>query len=287
MTASGTFGYGVEFEEHLDLTRLGAIVTKGLSIEPRAGNPPQRIVETPGGMLNSIGLQNVGVELFLRDSLPRLRELGVTVVCNIFGQSLEDYVRVTERLEREEGVAALELNASCPNVTEGGIMFGRDPEQLAGLVRAVRGATGRPLITKLTPNVTDIVELAHAAVEAGSDILSLVNTYQGMAVDVERRRPIPPGGVGGLSGPAIKPMALYAVSQVAPRVDVPVMGIGGIVCLRDVLEFLVVGARAVQIGTANYVEPAIAERMVDELAAWLAEHDIGDVNEIVGTLERT
>ena len=286
MTASGTFGYGLEFEGLLDLARLGAIVTKGLSPEPRPGNPPQRIVETPGGMLNSIGLQNVGVEVFVREKLPRLRELGATVVCNVFGECVEDYVRVAERLDGEEGVAALELNVSSPNARRGGIEFGRDPALLEEVVGAVRRATRKPLLTKLTPNVTDIVALARVAEGAGSDVLSLVNTYTGMAVDLERRRPIPALGHGGLSGPAIKPLALYAVARVASQVGVPVIGIGGIVSARDALEFLVAGARAVQVGTASYVEPDVAVRIVDGIAAWLAERGIADVNEIVGTLER-
>jgi dihydroorotate dehydrogenase (NAD+) catalytic subunit len=285
MTASGTFGYGLEFSTHLDLRRLGALVTKGLSPEPREGNPPQRIVETCGGMLNSIGLQNVGVEAFCRDKLPRLRELGATVVCNVFGEKVEDYVRVAERLDGEPGVAALELNVSCPNVREGGIEFGRDPRLLGEVVATVRRASRLPLITKLTPNVTDISVLARAAQDAGADVLSLVNTYTGMAVDLEKRRAVPARGVGGLSGPAIKPLALYAVSQVAGRVSVPVIGIGGIVSARDALEFLVAGARAVQVGTANYVDPAVAARILDGIEAWLAERGIRDVNEVVGTLE--
>jgi len=285
MGASGTFGYGLEFQDFLDLEALGGFVTKGLSLLPRKGHPPPRIVETPCGMLNAIGLHNVGVEAFLEEKLPALRGLDTAVVCNVFGERIEDYVRLVERLDGQEGVAGLELNVSCPHVERGGVEFGSDPRLLHEVTSACRAATGLPLWVKLTPTVTDILETAQAAVEAGADALSLVNTYRGMAVDLERRRAIPARGVGGLSGPAIKPMALYAVHRVARAVSVPVVGIGGIRNATDVLEFLVAGARAVQVGTMNYVEPGITARLAGEVGDWLASHGVPDINDLVDSLE--
>lgn len=284
MGASGTFGYGLEFEDFLDLESLGGFVTKGLSLDPRLGHPPPRIVETPAGMLNAIGLQNIGVEAFLREKLPALRDRDVVVVCNVFGERIEEYAGVLERLEGQEGVAAAELNVSCPHVERGGVEFGQDPGLLHELVSACRSVTSLPLWVKLTPAVSELLDTARAAVDAGADVLSLVNTYRGMAVDLEGRRAIPAGGVGGLSGPAIKPMALYAVHRVARGVSVPVVGIGGIRSATDVLEFLVAGARAVQVGTMNYVEPGITARLVPEVREWLEARSIGDVNDLVGTL---
>ena len=286
LAASGTFGYGLEFVPFFDLREIGGFVTKGLSLRPLAGTHPHRIVETPGGMLNAIGLQNVGVEAFVAERLPALREAGATVVANVFGETVEEYAEVAAILDTADGVAAIELNVSCPNVRRGGMLFGQDPEGLGQVVAAARRATRKPLWTKLTPNVTDLVRLARVAEGEGSDALCLVNTYSGMAVDIETRAPVIRFGSGGLSGPAIKPMALWAVYQVAPQVKVPVIGIGGIARLSDALEFLLVGARAVQVGTANYIEPDVSARIARGLPAWLAARGVADVNEFVGTIER-
>lgn len=282
LTASGTFGYGLEYEPFFDLASLGGVVVKGISPRERSGNPPPRIVETPCGMLNAIGLQNVGVERFAREKLPALRERDTAVVVNVYGHRVEDYVAVAERLEREPGIAALELNLSCPNVAEGGLEIGRSPAAVERVTRAVRDVTNRPLWVKLTPNVTDITEPARAAVAGGADALSLVNTFVGMVIDIERRRPVLSHGTGGLSGPAIRPMAVAMVWQVARAVEVPVIGIGGIASVRDVVEFLLAGARAVQVGTANFGDPSVAARLVAGLSRWCAEHGVEDVNELVG-----
>jgi len=285
LTASGTFGYGDEFSPFLDLGRLGGLVTKGLSPRPREGNPPPRIVETPSGMLNAIGLQNVGVERFVSEKLPLLRRHQTKVIANVFGETLEEYRTVCQRLDAVEGVHALELNVSCPNTERGGMTFGTDPGALAEVTAAAREATSLPLWVKLTPNVTDIAQMAKAAVGAGADALSLINTFTGMTVDVERRRSTLANLRGGLSGPAIRPLALYLLHEVRQAVDVPLVGIGGISSVDDVLQFLVVGACAVQVGTANYVDPGISVRLVDELEAWCAERDIRALGEIVGTLQ--
>lgn len=285
MTASGTFGYGLEFTPFMELSRLGGVVVKGISPRPRAGNPPPRIVETPSGMINAIGLQNVGVDRFVEEKLPELRTHDTAVVVNVYGHSVEDYVAVAERLEGQAGVHGLELNLSCPNVKEGGVVIGRSARATEAVTRAVRDASSLPLWVKLTPNVTDVTELARAAVAGGADCLSLVNTFIGMVVDVERRRPVLANGIGGLSGPAIRPMAVAMVHDVARVVDVPIVGIGGIVCARDVVEFLLVGARAVQIGTANYNDPAISVRIAEDLVTWCEEHGVEDVAELVGALE--
>ena len=289
LTASGTFGYGLEFADFLDLSRLGGLCTKGLSLTPHAGNAPPRICETPAGMLNAIGLQNVGVEAFVREKLPRLRGLGATVVANVWGDLEEDYVAVVQALEDADGIAAIELNISCPNVERGGMLFGNSPELTASLVAKVRPATRRPLIVKLSPNAPDLVDSAKAARDSGADVLSLVNTIVGMAIDPETARPRLSFGTGGLSGPAIKPIALRMVYQVARAVPgTPLMGIGGISSLEDVLEFLAAGASAVQIGTANFRDPGIAGRLVDELEAHCRERStsvaalVGRAHRIVG-----
>ncbi len=275
LTASGTFGYGLEFADFVDLARLGGLCTKGLSLAPHAGNPPPRICETPGGMLNAIGLQNVGAVAFLAEKLPKLRELGATVIANVWGDTEEDYVAVVEALEGAEGLAAIELNISCPNVARGGMLFGNSPPATASLVARVRAATRRPLIVKLSPNAPDLVESARAARDAGADVLSLINTFVGMAIDPETARPRLSFGTGGLSGPAIKPLAVRMVYQVARALpDTPLMGIGGIADLADVLEFLAAGAAAVQVGTANFKAPGISERLVDELEAYCSTRGV-------------
>ena len=268
-TASGTFGYGLEFTDFVDLSSLGGLCTKGLSLKPHAGNPPPRICETPAGMLNAIGLQNVGIDAFLSEKLPKLRALGATVIANVWGDLEDDYVTVVRALEGAEGIAAIELNISCPNVRQGGMLFGNSPPLTHALVAKVRAATGWPLIVKLSPNAPDLVESARAAHEAGADILSLVNTFVGMAIDPETARPRISFGTGGLSGPAIRPIAVRMVFQVAKALPgVPLMGIGGIAELSDVLEFLAAGATAVQVGTASFKDPGVSGRLVQELAAY-------------------
>ncbi|HEY6051755.1 MAG TPA: dihydroorotate dehydrogenase [Thermoanaerobaculia bacterium] len=282
LTASGTFGYGLEFQDFVDLSRLGGICTKGLSLDPHAGNPPARIWETPSGMLNAIGLQNVGIRVFLEEKLPRLRELGATVIANVWGDVEEDYVAVVRALEDAEGLAAVELNISCPNVERGGMLFGNSPPATASLVKKVRAATRRPLIVKLSPNAPDLVESARAARDAGADVLSLVNTFVGMAIDPETARPRLSFGTGGLSGPAIRPLAVRMVYQVAKALpSTPLIGIGGIADLSDVLEFLAAGATAVQVGTSNFRDPAVSGRLVDELAAYCAARRVS-VRDLVG-----
>ncbi|MGH9364153.1 MAG: dihydroorotate dehydrogenase [Thermoanaerobaculia bacterium] len=274
LTASGTFGYGLEFMDFVELSHLGGICTKGLSLKPHAGNAPPRICETPAGMLNAIGLQNVGVEVFLREKLPKLKALDATVIANVWGDLEKDYVTVVRALEDAEGLAALELNISCPNVERGGMLFGNSPTATASLVARVRKATRRPLIVKLSPNAPDLIESARAAHESGADILSLVNTFVGMAIDPETARPRLSFGTGGLSGPAIKPLAVRMVFQVARALPgVPLMGIGGISELADVLEFLAAGATAVQVGTANFKDPGVSGRLVKELSEYCARQE--------------
>lgn len=284
MTASGTFGYGGEYADFVDLSRLGAIIVKGLSLEPRAGNPPPRIMETTGGMLNAIGLENVGVKAFISEKLPILRDIDVPVIANIFGETVEEYQEVAALLEQSEGVAGLELNISCPNVKKGGVAFGADPDLAAEVTRKVKEVSSLPLIVKLTPNVTDIALVAESVEAAGADVLSLINTITGMSVDVDCRRPHLKNITGGLSGPAIKPIALRMVWQTVKRVSIPVIGIGGITTARDVLEFLIIGARAVQVGTANFVNPAAVMSILDGLESYLAEHHLADINDLIGTL---
>ena len=285
LTASGTFGYGLEFEPYLDLNRLGGVVVKGISPKPRAGNPPPRLVETPSGMLNAIGLQNVGIDRFLEEKLPALRERGVATVVNVYGQCEEDLLHVVERLAKESGVAAVELNLSCPNVKEGGLELGRSPKAIEAITRDARAITRQPLWVKLTPNVSSIAETALAAEAGGADAVSLINTLVGMVIDVERRRPVLHRGSGGLSGPAIRPVAIAMVHQVYKAVKIPIVGMGGIVNARDVVEFLLAGARAVQVGTANFNDPGVAMRIVDDLAAWCVAHGVADVNELVGAVK--
>lgn len=282
--ASGTVGYGQEYDEILDLDRVGGIVVKGLSLEPVRGNRPRRIAETPAGMLNSIGLQNVGVEAFVRDKLPLLRRRRLRVIANIWGTSVEQYAGVAERLDAVDGVDALELNISCPNIKEGGISFGIDPEQTTRVTAAVRAVTGKPLWVKLAPGVSDIGVIARAAEDAGADALSVINTIRGMTVDVATRRPVLSTIFGGLSGPALFPVALYLLYEVTLASDLPLIGIGGIGDLDCALQFMLVGASAVQIGTANFYDPKFSERLIDELAEWCQKEGVRSIRDVVGTL---
>jgi dihydroorotate dehydrogenase (NAD+) catalytic subunit len=285
LAASGTFDYGVEFREHLDLESLGGVIVKGLSREPMDGNPPPRLFETQSGMLNSIGLQNIGVRAFVRDKLPELRELGVTTFANIFGYAVEDYVEVARVLEDAEGLAGYELNVSCPNTKHGGIYFSSDPALLAEVVSAVREAARRPLIVKLSPNVARIDVLARAAADAGADAISLINTFVALAIDPRSRRPRLGAGLGGLSGPAIKPIALRMVYEAARAVTIPVVGLGGIATGADAAEFLIAGASAVQVGTANFWDPRAPERIARELDKFLEQENVARAADLVGTLK--
>ncbi len=268
IAASGTFGYGLEFAQLLDLNALGAIVVKGLSRAPMLGNPAPRLVETAAGMLNAIGLQNVGVDAFIEEKLPPLRKFSTAIFANIFGNSTEDYVAVTERLEAAEGIAGYEINVSCPNTKQGGMIFGSDPSLTHEVTAAIKQVARRPVIVKLSPNVTDIALIARAAEDAGADGLSVVNTLLGMAIDLEARRPVLPNITGGLSGPAIKPIALRMVYQVATAVKIPVIGLGGIATGRDALEFMAAGASAVEVGTATFWDPTAPARVAKEMEAW-------------------
>ncbi len=285
MTASGTFGYGKEYAPYLDISRLGAIITKGVSLEPRAGNKPPRIMETACGMLNAIGLENPGAHAFIKDELPLLREFKVPVIANVFGETIEEFKKVTGLLSETKEVKGLEINISCPNVKRGGIIFGSDPDMAHAVTREVKRLTDLPVIIKLTPNVTDICLIAETVEEGGADAISLINTLTGMSVDVERRIPHLANVTGGLSGPAIKPIALRMVWQVVKRVKIPVIGIGGIVNAGDALEFLIVGARAVQIGTANFINPCATTDIIDGIENYLERHNIADVNDLIGTFD--
>jgi dihydroorotate dehydrogenase (NAD+) catalytic subunit len=285
VAASGTFGYGAEFLPYLDLANLGGFVTKGLSLLPRRGNPPPRTCETPSGMLNAIGLANVGVEAFLDEKLPALRGCGCAVIANVFGETQDEYVAVARRLDKAPGLAALELNLSCPNTDKGGLTFGVSPPIIRDVVSAVRrAAPNLPLIVKLTPNITDPATAGAAAREGGADILSLVNTFLGMAIDLRARRPVLDNVVGGLSGPAIKPLALYMVHRVHREVGLPVIGMGGISSVEDALEFMLAGSAAVQVGTLNFFEPAGSVRLVQEMEAWCRREGVGAVRELTGSL---
>ncbi len=283
LVASGTFGYAREMEKLVDLSRLGGILPKTITRLPRLGNTPWRTVETAAGLLNSIGLDNDGIDAFIAHHLPYLRELPTPIIVSIAGRTAPEFVEMAARLDGEAGVAALELNVSCPNVS-GGVDFGTDAEMCGRLVAGVRSATRLPILAKMTPNVTNIAEIAQAATEAGADGISLINTLLGMAIDWRRRRPLLGNVMGGLSGPAIKPVALRCVYQVAKRVNVPLIGIGGIATIDDVMEFLVAGATAVQIGTANYYDPTVSMKILDQLPAALAEAGARSVSDIVGTL---
>lgn len=285
MVASGTFGYGEEYSQFLDLRELGAIVVKSISLLPRAGNQPPRIAETPAGMLNAIGLQNVGLERFTADKMPFLRDLGIPIIVSIAGEDVTEYVKLAEKLTNIEGVGGIEVNISCPNVSKGGMSFGADPFVTSSLVGAIRTATGLPLIVKLTPNVTDIAEIASAAAGSGADALSLINTLLGMAIDVHTRQPKLANVTGGLSGPAIRPVALRMVWQVAHAVALPIIGMGGIMTAEDALEFLIAGARAVSVGTANFVNPLSALEIISGIKDFMIRNEIQDVNDLVGSLK--
>lgn len=284
LTASGTFGYGLEFCGFFDISKLGGFCTKGLSLKPLAGNAPGRIMETPAGMLNAIGLENVGVEAFIAEKLPRLETYDTHVVANIFGKTIHEFIAITDLLEPCRKVSALELNISCPNISEGGIHFGHDPQMTFRVVDAVRKRTKKPLWVKLSPNVTDITLTARACQDAGADAVTLVNTFVGMSVDVRRRRPMLSNVTGGLSGPAIRPLAVRMVHQVAQSVSIAVVGIGGIAAARDALEFLIAGARAVQIGTANFFDPLVSVKVIDGLREHCEENGIGNINDLVGSM---
>lgn len=283
MTASGTFGYGKEYADLFDLNRLGALITKGISLKPMAGNPPPRILETPAGMLNAIGLQNVGVEGFIRDKLPFLSKLRIPVIVNILGHSIQEYQEVAKHLDDQPVIAALEVNISCPNVAQGGLAFGAQPRAAARVIAKIRKATRKPLIVKLTPQVTDITAIARSVEEAGADAVSLINTIPGMAVDIRTKRSKLGCLGGGLSGPAIRAVALRLVYQVVQAVSIPVIGLGGISTAEDALEFLIVGASAVQIGTANFIRPTAAPEVIEGIKNYLVENKISEVTDLIGS----
>src|ERR1700722_8406084 len=285
IAASGTFGYGVEFEEIVSLDRIGAFVTKGLSREPMAGNASPRIIETAAGMINAIGLQNIGVRAFIAEKLPKLRSMkGVVVIANVFGYTIEDCVEVIHALNDAEGIAIYELNASCPNTSHGGMVFGTDPQMLWDLVTRCKKVSRRPLMVKLSPNVTDIGLMAYVAADGGADAVSLVNTFLSLVIDVETRRPRIANFTGGLSGPAIKPIALRMVYQASKAVSIPIVGMGGIVRSEDAVEFMMAGATAVQVGTASYADPRAVENIAEGLKRWCTAHKIPRVAELTGGL---
>jgi dihydroorotate dehydrogenase (NAD+) catalytic subunit len=285
MTASGTFGYGEEYAPYMDINRLGAVIVKGLSLNARQGNPPPRIMETPCGMLNAIGLQNPGVQAFIRDKLPFLKDFNVPVIVNILGETVYEYKKIADILSKTEGVHAIEVNISCPNVEKGGISFGADPAAAHDITRAVKSVTHLPVMVKLTPNVTDIGEIAESVQAGGADAISLINTITGMSVDVEKRRPHLKMVTGGLSGPAIKPVALRMVREVVKRVSIPVVGVGGITNASDALAFLIVGASAVQVGTANFVNPHVTIEIIEGIEDYMIRYHMSDIKELIGTLD--
>ncbi len=282
MTASGTFGYGEEYSEFIDINRLGAVVVKGLSLTPKEGNPPPRIIETPAGVLNAIGLQNIGIERFVQDKLPFLKRFRTPVIVNFFGDSIDEYAEAAKRLSAAEGVGGLEMNISCPNKQAGWCVFGTDPTVTFNVVRAVRRSTELTLIVKLSPNVTDIALMARVAEDAGADAVSLINTLSGLAIDVKTRRPKLANITGGLSGPAVKPVALRMVWEVYRAVKVPVIGMGGIMSSDDAVEFLLAGATAVAVGTANFINPRATIDILSGIEAYMRENGIADVKEMTG-----
>jgi len=285
IAASGTFGYGVEFEEILDLAKIGAFITKGLSLHPMDGNKAPRIIETASGMMNAIGLQNIGVDAFIKDKMPGIRRMpGVVCIANVFGYSIEDCIGVIERLNDAEGIAMYELNASCPNTKHGGMVFGTDPDSLGDLVHSCKAVSKRPLVVKLSPNVTNIGGMARVAQAAGADAVSLVNTFLSLAIDVKTRKPKIANVTGGLSGPAIKPIAVRMVWEVARSVSIPIVGMGGIVKPEDAVEFLLAGATAVEVGTASYADPRAVEKISTGLAHWCAANNVVNVADLTGGL---
>lgn len=286
MTASGTFGYGEEFCDFIDLNRLGGYIVKGTTLEPREGNPYPRMAETPSGMLNAVGLQNKGVDYFIENIYPRIRKYDSEMIVNVSGAKIEDYVGVCQKLQEQTDIKAIEVNISCPNVKQGGMAFGTSPDGAASVTRAVRQAFNRTVIVKLSPNVTDIVSIAKAVEAEGADSVSLINTLMGMAIDVERRRPCLSTVTGGLSGPAVRPVAVRMVWQVAKAVSIPVIGLGGITNGRDAMEFILAGASAIQVGTANFIDPAVTVKIVDYLRDYCMRHGVGDIKELIGGINR-
>lgn len=285
MTASGTFGYGTEYADFMDISRLGAIIVKGTTLNPRQGNPYPRMAETPSGMLNAVGLQNKGVDYFVDHIYPEVRKINTNIIVNVSGSCIDDYVQTASIINTLDDIPAIELNISCPNVKQGGMAFGVKPESAAQVVAAVRKAYDKTLIVKLSPNVTDITEIARAVEGAGADSVSLINTMLGMAIDAEKRKPILSTITGGMSGPAVKPVALRMVWQTAKAVKIPVIGLGGICSATDAIEFLLAGAAAIQIGTANFIDPSISEKVVDGIQEYLERHGFNSVQEIIGALE--
>jgi len=285
MTASGTFGYAREFANLMNLHRLGGVIVKGISLNPRPGNPPPRIVETACGMLNAIGLENVGVERFINEKMPYLQGLGVPAIVNVLGDSIEEYREITDRLAGVEGVSGIEVNISCPNVKKGGVAFGNDPDMARSVTRAVKEISDVPVIVKLSPNVSDIAMVAEAVEDGGADAVSLINTLIGMAINLETKRPELANVIGGLSGPAIKPVALRMVYQVAQRVSIPVIGIGGIETAQDALEFIVAGATAIQVGTANFINPRASEEVVQGIGDYVQNENLQSVRDLIGSLQ--
>lgn len=285
MTASGTFGYGLEFADFVNLEEIGGIIVKGTTLNPREGNPYPRMYETASGMLNCVGLQNKGVDYFCKHIYPQIKDIKTNMIVNVSGSCPEDYAECAARIDELEHIPAIELNISCPNVKQGGMAFGVTPEGAASVVKAVREAYHKTLIVKLSPNVTSVADIARSAVDAGADALSLINTLMGMAIDIEKRRPVLSINTGGLSGPAVKPVALRMVWQVAQAVKVPVIGLGGIMNARDAIEFLLAGATAIQIGTANFIDPAVTVKVAKGINEYLDSHGFGSVKDIIGALE--
>lgn len=283
LLASGTVGYGTEISEFVDLNKIGGLVTKSLSLKPRKGNPPQRIVETPAGMLNAIGLQNVGVEEFLKEKIPFLKKFDVPLICNIAASTIEEYVECTKILTNEDAITAFEINVSCPNVKEGGLQFGNDPTAVGKITQKVKAVTNKPVIVKLSPNVSYISDFAKVVKEEGGDAVSAINTLVGTAIDIKTRKPKLHNVFGGLSGPAIKPIAVAKVLEIKQKVDIPIIGIGGIMNWKDVLEFMIAGASAVQIGTLNFIDPSASQSIINQLEKYCCENDIAKIAQLTGS----
>lgn len=286
LTASGTFGYGEEFSDFFDIDRLGGYIVKGTTLEPREGNPYPRMAETPSGMLNAVGLQNKGIDYFINEIYPRINKFDSELIVNVSGAKIEDYVKVCERIESQTDIRAVEINISCPNVKQGGMAFGTTPEGAASVTEAVRKAFNGTVIVKLSPNVTDIAEIAKAVEAEGADAVSLINTLMGMAIDVERQKPCLSTITGGLSGPAVRPVAVRMVWQVAKAVNIPVVGLGGIMNGRDAMEFILAGATAIEVGTANFIDPTVTIKIIDYIENYCIRHNVNDINELVGAINR-